>query len=342
MIDPTLPLIDLHRHLEGCVRFETMLELADKHGLRLPGNTVETLRPHVLIPGPQAGLVEFLNRLQWMIHVLADTAACRTIAYQCIQDAATEGLDYLELRFSPGFMARPHRLSEPDVVAAVIDGVRAGERDFGVMTRLIGIMSRTFGPEACRTELEALLTHRGEIRGLDLAGDEARWPGEVFQDHFRRGRNAGWQITVHAGEAGGARNVRYAIEELGATRIGHGIRATEDAGLLDLIGERGIGLEINLTSNVQTSTVPSLAQHPLRFFLERGLLATINTDDPVISGIDLNYEFAVAAPAAGISPQVARQAQVNALKTAFLSPSERAEVVRRKGRSGSSSTDAAS
>jgi len=332
MIDPRLPFIDLHRHLEGCVRFETMLELADQHGLKLPGNTVETLRPHVLIPGPQAGLVEFLSRLQWMIHVLADAAACRTIAYQCIQDAATEGLDYLELRFSPGFMARPHQLNEQEVVAAVIDGTRAGERDFGVMTRLIGIMSRTFGPEACRTELEALLAHRGDIRALDLAGDEARWPGEVFRDHFRRGRDAGWQITVHAGEAGGASNVRYAIEHLGATRIGHGIRATEDAALLDLMRDRGIGLEINLTSNVQTSTVPSLAQHPLGFFLERELLATINTDDPVISGIDLNYEFVVAAPAAGITPQASRQAQANALKTAFLSPSERAELTQRKTR----------
>lgn len=329
MIDQKLPLIDLHRHLEGCVRFETMLDLANQHGLHLPGTTVETLRPHVLIPGPQAGLVEFLNRLQWMIHVLADVAACRRIAYESVQDAAVEGLDYLELRFSPGFMARPHGLDPTAIVAAVIDGAKAGERDFGVMTRLIGIMSRTFGPEACRTELEALLVHRAEIRALDLAGDEARWPGDMFHDHFRRGRDAGWQITVHAGEAGGAQNVRYAIEQLGATRIGHGIRATEDDALLDLIRERGIGLEINLTSNVQTSTVSGLAEHPLAAFLKRELLASINTDDPVISGIDLRYEFTVAAPAAGITPAVARKAQENALKTAFLSSSERTELIAR-------------
>lgn len=329
MIDRRLPFIDLHRHLEGCVRLETMLALADQHGLVLPGKTVDTLRPHVLIPGPQAGLVEFLNRLQWMIHVLADVEACRRIAYECVQDAAAEGLDYLELRFSPGFMARPHGLNPTAVVAAVIEGARAGERDFGVMTRLIGIMSRTFGPEACKAELDALLVHRTEIRALDLAGDEARWPGELFKDHFRRGRDAGWQITVHAGEAGGAANVRYAIEQLGATRIGHGIRATEDEVLLDLIRDRGVGLEINLTSNVQTSTVTSLGAHPLAFFLQRELLATINTDDPVISGIDLRYEFAVAAPAAGISPANAQRAQENALKTAFLSASERTELLRR-------------
>ena len=334
MIDPRLPFIDLHRHLEGCVRFTTMLELAEKHGLKLPGRTVETLRPHVEVQQP-GGLVDFLNRLQWMIHVLADTDACRRIAYESVQDAAREGLDYLELRFSPGFMARPHGLVTADVVAAVVEGARAGERDCGVMTRLIGIMSRTFGPEACRDELEGLLVHRGAIRALDLAGDEARWPGELFSEHFRRGRDAGWQITVHAGEAGGAANVRYAIEQLGATRIGHGIRATEDPALLDLMAQRGIGLEINLTSNVQTSTVASLAVHPLARFLERGLLATINTDDPVISGIDLRTEFNRAAPAAGLTSAQMRRAQENALATAFLSPGERRELQSKKARAGS-------
>jgi adenosine deaminase len=330
MIDPRLPFIDLHRHLEGCVRLETMLELADEHGLNLPGRTVATLRPHVVITGKLGGLVEFLQRLQWMIHVLADPAACRRIAYESVEDAAGEGIDYLELRFSPRFMARPHSLAPPEVVAAVIDGVRAGERDFGVKTNLIGILSRTFGPEACREELEALLTHRGAISALDLAGDESRWPGELFHDHFRRGRDAGWHVTVHAGEAGGAENVRYAVEELGATRIGHGIRAAGDPAVLDLLVGRGVSLEINLTSNLQTGTVAAYDAHPLKFFLERGLLASIHTDDPVISGIGLRHEFEVAAVAAGLTPALARRMQENALASAFLSAGERAALLRRK------------
>ncbi len=311
------------------MRLETMLSLAEQHGLRLPGETIESLTPHVVLSGPQANLIEFLSKLQWMIYVLADLDACRQIAYESVHDAANEGLDYLELRFSPLFMARPHRLNPADVVAAVIDGAKAGERDFGVMTRLIGILSRTFGPELCREELNALLAHKHELRALDLAGDEARWPGELFQDHFRQGRDAGWQITVHAGEAGGSHNIRYAIEQLGATRIGHGIKASEDPELIDLIRERGIGLEVNLTSNVQTNTVSSLQAHPLAKFLDHGLLATINTDDPIISGIDLKFEFHQAAPEAGISVDHARKAQENALATAFLSTSEKAELLTR-------------
>ncbi|MDQ8184976.1 adenosine deaminase [Pelagicoccus sp. SDUM812002] len=329
MIDPKLPFIDLHRHLEGCVRLETMLDLASQHGLHLPGETVETLRPHVVMDGPQADLVSFLDHLHWMIYSLADLDACRRIAYESVEDAAKEGIDYLELRFSPLFMAQPHKLAPADVVAAVVDGVKAGERQFGVMTRLIGIMSRTYGPKSCQRELEALLAHRHELRALDLAGDEARWPGELFHNHFRLGRDAGWQITVHAGEAGGAANVRYAIEQLGATRIGHGIRATEDPELLDIIRERGIGLEINLTSNLQTNTVSSLDRHPIAYFLDQELLATINTDDPIISGIDLRHEFANVAPLAGVTPTHARRAQENALTTAFLSGTERSELITR-------------
>lgn len=329
MIDPRLPLIDLHRHLEGSVRLQTMLELASQHGLKLPAESVEELEPHVVMSGPQANLVAFLAHLQWMIYPLADLDACRRIAYETVEDASTEGLDYLELRFSPLFMAQPHGLYAPDVVAAVIDGAKAGERDFGVMTRLIGIMSRTFGPETCRDELDALLAHRHELRALDLAGDEARWPGDLFHEHFRLGRDAGWEITVHAGEAGGAENVRYAIEELGATRIGHGIRAVDEPELLNIIRDKGIGLEINLTSNLQTNTVSNIKGHPLAAFLAGDVLASINTDDPVISGIDLHYEFHEAAPAAGITPKLARQAQENALATAFLSPTERYELLER-------------
>jgi adenosine deaminase len=174
--------------------------------------------------------------------------------------------------------------------------------------------------------LEALLAHRGDFVALDLAGDEARVPGELFVDHFRRGRDAGWRITVHAGEAAGAPGVWQAVRDLGAERIGHGTRAPEDPALLDMLAERGIGIESSLTSNVQTSTVLSYAAHPLRLFLERGILATINTDDPAVSNIDLPYERRVAAPAAGLSPEQIRQAQRNAVEIAFLEDPEKAAL----------------
>ncbi len=163
---------------------------------------------------------------------------------------------------------------------------------------------------------------------LDLAGDEANWPGDLFVEHFRRARDAGWAITVHAGEAAGPESVWQALRDLGATRIGHAVRAGEDPALLDHMAEHQIGIEANLTSNVQTSTVLDYLSHPLKDWMDRGLLATINSDDPGISAIDLPHEFDVAALAAGLDPEQIRQAQANALEIAFLSADEKATLVR--------------
>jgi len=323
MPSPDLPFIDLHRHLDGNVRLATILDLADEHGIPLPGNTIEELRPHVQVMEVEPDLITWLGKLAWMTAVLVDAEACARVAYENVLDARAEGLDYVELRFSPYFMAQPNGLDPAAVAEAVVDGITRGRIETGLPLQLIGILSRTFGPDAAHVELEALLTQRNSIVALDLAGDELHWPPELFLEHFRRGRDAGWRITVHAGEVGDARNVRTAIEQLGATRIGHGIRAIDDPQLIDYLAESRIGLEINLTSNVQTSSVPSLAEHPMKALLDRGILATLNTDDPVISGIDLRHEYEVAAPAAGLTPADIRQAQANALQIAFLSDEEK-------------------
>ncbi len=228
-----------------------------------------------------------------------------------------EGLDYVELRFSPVFMAQAHGLDPRAVVEAVIDGVAAGVRDFGVPAKLIGILSRTFGVESCFRELGALRAYRDGLVALDLAGDEGNFPPELFIEHFRKARDAGLALTIHAGEAAGTESIWSAIRDLGATRIGHAVRAMEDPALLDYFAEHRICLECNLTSNVQTSTVTDYASHPLRGFLERGLLATINTDDPGISGIDLSHEYDIAAPAAGLTAEQVAQARRNAAVIAF-------------------------
>jgi adenosine deaminase len=329
-MDPTLPFIDLHRHLDGNVRLQTILDLGRKHNIKLPGDTLETLRPHVQVAEVMPDLLAWLNKLHWMIAVLGDYDACRRIARENVEDAKAEGIDYLELRFSPYFMAGPNQLNPAKVVEAVVAGVEEGRAKTGLKVKLIGILSRTFGAEACKVELEALLTQRAHLVALDLAGDEKNFPAELFTEHFKRGRDAGWAITVHAGEAGGAASVWAALQQLGATRIGHGIRAIDDPKLLDHLHEHRIGLEINLTSNVQTNTVPSFAAHPMKQFLARGLLATINTDDPVISAIDLRHEFEVAAPAAGLTPAEIAQAQRNAVEIAFLTPVEKAGLLNTK------------
>jgi len=175
MIDSTLPLIDLHRHLEGCVRLETMIEIGRVHNLSLPAWDVETLRQHVVITKPEPGVMAFLfPRIQWMINTLVDYDACRRITYESVEDAHCEGIDYLELRFSPRFMSEPHKLDAAGVVEAVVNGAQEAMNDTGIKVELIGIMSRTYGVQNCWAELKALLTQKEHIVALDLAGAR-RW-----------------------------------------------------------------------------------------------------------------------------------------------------------------------
>ncbi|ENR5394192.1 TPA: adenosine deaminase [Providencia rettgeri] len=323
MIKTHLPLTDLHRHLDGNIRPETILSLAEQHHIQLPASELEALRPHVQIIGQEADLVGFLAKLDWGVAVLADLDACRRVALENVEDAFNAGIDYAELRFSPYYMAMKHQLPVEGVVEAIVDGVRAGCQQFDIKINLIGILSRTFGQQACTTELQGLLAHRSHLCALDLAGDELGFPGELFESHFIKARDTGLNITVHAGEAAGADSIWHAIKVLGAQRIGHGVKAIEDPTLIEYLVKHQIGMESCLTSNIQTSTVPSLAQHPLKNFLQQGVLASINTDDPAVQGIELRHEYEVAAPQAGLTAAEIEQAQRNGLSMAFLSDSEK-------------------
>src|SRR2546423_193294 len=251
-IDPTLPFIDLHRHLDGSVRLETIIDLATQHNIQLPGTTVEEIRAHVQVMDPQPGLMAFIAKMLWATRVLVDGEACGRVARENVEDAQREGIDYLELRFSPYFMAEPHELDLSEVIEGVVAGIAEGVEATGLRVNLIRILSRTYGAEICHKELEALLAYRQHFVALDLAGDEANYPAPLFVDHFKKGRAAGWRITVHAGEAGGPQSVWDAIKLLGAERIGHGVRALEDPKLADYLAENRSPIEANLTSNGPT------------------------------------------------------------------------------------------
>jgi adenosine deaminase len=327
------PLVELHRHLDGNVRLETVLDLGRRHGVALPAWTLEELRPHVEIVGREASLVDFLAKFAVLRQVMVDYDAVRRIVRENLEDAAREGIDYIELRFSPYFMAESYGLDPVGVVEAACDALEEADGVVPVKARLIGILSRHYGPEIGWREVDAAI--RGRDRGvvaLDLAGDEAGFPGELFVEHFRKAREAGLRTLAHAGEAAGAASVRQALDGLGAERIGHGVRAVEDPALLELLAERRVPLEVCPTSNVQTSTVASYAAHPLPALLRRGLAVTLNTDDPSISGIDLAHEYRVAEEELGLTPQELRTLQENALEAAFLTPEER-RALRETGRS---------
>lgn len=327
MIDDSLPLLDLHRHLDGNIRPNTILELGQHFKMQLPANTLAGLRPHVQVQDNAPDLVSFLAKLDWGVKVLGNYDACRRVAYENIEDLSQAGIHYAELRFSPDYMAMHHDLDSQGVVEAVLDGVAAGSRDFGIPVNLIGIMSRTFGQAACEQELAACLAYKDRLVAIDLAGDELGFPGELFVAHFKRVRDAGLRVTVHAGEAAGSSSIWQAIKELGAERIGHGVNAIEDEALLDYLAEHNIGIESCLTSNLQTSAVSDLSAHPIHTFLARNIRVCLNTDDPAVQGIELRHEYNTAANAAGLTPAHLRRCQENALAMAFMSVEQKAQLM---------------
>jgi adenosine deaminase len=323
MINHNLPLTDIHRHLDGNIRIETILQLGRKFNLPLPATTIDSLRPFVQVVETQPDLMAFLSKLDWGVAVLGDLDACYQVAYENVEDAKNARIDYTELRFSPYYMAMKHNLPIQGVVEAVIAGVAAGSKDFNVKTNLIGILSRTFGIEACQLELAGLLSQKDKLVAIDLAGDELGQPGEQFVKHFKKVRDADLRVTVHAGEAAGAVSIWQAIQALGAERIGHGVKAIEDPKLMDYLAVNDIGIESCITSNIQTSTISDITQHPIKQFLEHGIMASINTDDPAVEGIELPFEYEVAAIDAGLSLEQITQAQINGLDIAFLSAQEK-------------------
>jgi len=323
MIDSSLPLIDIHRHLDGNIRPATIWQLAQQNNIALPENSLEKFIPHVQIQESEADLLAFLKKLDWGVAVLKNLDDCKRVAFENVEDAFNAGIDYAELRFSPFYMAQAHQLNTADVVAAVVDGITAGMKQFPTKINLIGILSRTFGVDNCQSELDALLTHKQNLVAIDLAGDEYNFPGELFVEHFKQVDKANLQVTIHAGEAAGSESIWQAIKQLKASRIGHGVACIHDEKLMDYMLKHNIAIESCLTSNYQTGTIEDLAQHPVKSFLNKGLLVCLNTDDPGVENIELKHEYQLAKQILKLSNQQLKQLQLNALNASFLSNSEK-------------------
>jgi adenosine deaminase len=316
--DKNLPLVDLHRHLDGNIPPKLIWQLAHEYSIELPANSESELAKHVVIQDKTSDLLSFLQKLDYGVSVLATPEACYEVAYENVVMAKREGVDYAELRFSPFFMAKAFNLPLHAVVDAVVEGVKAGNAAHKTQYQLIGILSRTFGIEACHRELASILAYSDHIIALDLAGDEVNYPAHMFVEHFKLARNAGLQVTVHAGEAAGPESVWDAINLLGAQRIGHGVAVAQDRKLIDFMLKHDIGIESCLTSNYQTGTWIDIKNHPIRTFLECGLSVSLNTDDPGISDIDIKHEYCIASNTVSLTLKQIRQIQLNGYNQQFL------------------------
>lgn len=321
-----MPKIDLHRHLEGSLRLGTLAQIAREHGIELPMmnsamNTAQ-LRPLVQITkNDPANLEHFLSKFEVLRRFYHSDEAIARLTYETIVDAAADNVQYLELRFSPQALARKRGFPLTDVTDWVIEAAHQASRvcdiEIGLIVTLLRHEDVTLAEKVA--QIAFARQHKG-IVGVDLAGNEVRFPCDPFKHIFAEAHQLGLGITVHAGEAVGGESIRAAIEDLHARRLGHGVRIIDDPYLMEMARERGVVLEMCLLSNIHTGAITHLAEHPAKSLLESGLLVTLNTDDPSVSDSDLSNEYQMGMEQLGLTYSHLRQTVLNAAAAAFLPP----------------------
>lgn len=324
-----MPKIELHRHLEGSIRLSTMIEVAQQYGIEMPEYDVELLRPFVqMMPSEPHNSQHFLAKFMTIRQFFLSDAIIRRMTHEVVADAAVDNVKYLELRFTPRALANILDCPYEDVIDWVSSAASAAAEAYGIQVRLIVSVNRHESLVIAERTLDAILAVKSPyVRAVDLAGNEKDFPAEPFQEFFERAKGEGLGVTVHAGEWGVLDNIRTAITVLNADRIGHGVRAWEDAALCDWLIEQGVVLEVCPTSNVHSGAVRDWAQHPLGQLYRHGVLTTLNTDDPLVSNITLTDELVNAVELMSLTIDDVKQHMLNAAKAAFLSPQERSILV---------------
>jgi adenosine deaminase len=321
----SLSKVELHRHLEGAIRLQTIIDLYREAGQPLAARTPEELAPEAQVLRPMSSLAEVLTYFRVAQEAFRDYGAVERIAFEAVEDLATENVRLAELRFSPEFLCEPFELDWDRALEAICAGVDRAE-DLDVAVGLIAIVSRSYGIESAERTVQFALRNREHLVGFDLADDELDHPPAMFAGVLAPLRDAGIPLTAHYGESGGPEYPREAVQALGVSRLGHGVSVAWDPVVTELVVERGVALEMCPTSNERTNAVPSLEDHPARALFRRGAVVTINTDDPGLFGIDLTHELSVAEGVLGFDDGELKGVTANALEASFLPEAVKADV----------------
>jgi adenosine deaminase len=325
-----LPKVELHRHLEGSLRLDTMVDIARQHGITIPADVLRLSTLVQVQEEEKFTFQNFLGKFNTLRLFYRSPDVIHRITREAIEDAAKDNVRYMELRFTPVALSRAERFPLHDVIDWVITSTREASKQHDVIVNLIASVNRHESTELAEQVAWLAAEHvKDGLVALDLAGNEAEFPTQPFYGIFKEARQAGLHVTIHAGEWGPAEHVREAIEELGTNRIGHGVRVLEDPNVIALAKERGTAFEVCITSNYQSGVVQSLDTHPLVEMFDNGLNVTINTDDPSISRITLSHEYYTACEDLQMPPTTLRQRIVAAAQAGFLPEDEKEQLVKR-------------
>ena len=324
----SLPKVELHRHLEGSLRLTTMLDIARQHGVTVPASMFNLSGLVQVQDQDPMTFTNFLDKFKTLRLFYKSPDVINRVTQEAVEDAAKDNVRYLELRFTPVALSRAEGFPLHDVMDWVITSAQEAAQKYNIQVGLIASVNRHESPELAE-QVAWLAAERinGGLVGLDLAGNEAEFTSDPFKGIFKEAKQSGLHVTIHAGEWGPATNVRDAIENLNAERIGHGVRVLEDDFTTALASEHGTVFEVCVTSNYQSGVVKALTEHPLPRMLEAGLNATINTDDPSVSRITLSHEYQHVCEDLKVSTEVLKQSIIRAAQASFMNDVEKEKLV---------------
>jgi adenosine deaminase len=323
-----LPKAELHCHLDGSVRPETLLELAREYKVAMPRDDADALREYMRVDDART-LEEYLLRFDTTLSVMQTEEALERIAYELALDVAAEGVRYIEMRYAPPLNTL-QGLTLQQAVEAPLRGVARAHKEADIVARVIVCSLRHYDPELSLrlAQLAVAFKDRGVV-GFDLAGGELGNPASRHAAAFAYCAEHGLACTCHAGEGDGPESIRQAVHDCHAHRIGHATRLLEDPELADEIHERGIALELCLTSNVQTHATERYETHPLKQFLARGMNVCLNTDNRLMSGTTLVDEYHHAATSCDCTFDELAGMALDGFRSSFLPDAEKGPMVAR-------------
>jgi len=324
----SLPKVELHRHLEGSLRLTTMLDIANQHGVTVPESMFKLSGLVQVQDQDPLTFTNFLDKFKTLRLFYKSPDVIHRVTREAVEDAAKDNIRYLELRFTPVALSRAEGFPLHDVMDWVITSAQAAAKESKIKVGLIASVNRHESPDLAEQVAWLAAEHMKDgLVGIDLAGNEAEFKTDPFHGIFKEAKQTGLHLTIHAGEWGPAANVRDALENLNAERIGHGVRVMEDESIVALARERGVAFEVCVTSNYQSGVVKSLPEHPLPRMMAAGLNVTVNTDDPSISRITLSHEYQHVCEDLKVPFETLKQSVINAAQASFLNEADKAKLV---------------
>ncbi|WP_097028622.1 adenosine deaminase [Clostridium peptidivorans] len=312
-----LPKIELHCHLDGSVRPETIIDIAKKEGIDIPSFDRDEIKGQITAPLECTSLNEYLKTFVIPNLVMQSKESLRRITFELFEDAAKENVKYMEVRFAP-VLHMVKGLEIEQIIQSVIDGIKDAEQKHDIEGNLILSCMRNMSADKAIEVVERGKKFLGKgVVAVDLAGGEEEGFSKKFVEPIALAKKYGYRVTIHAGETGIGKNVLEAVELLGAERIGHGVFIKDCHEAYEIVKEKNVALDMCLASNVQTKAVNSFNEHPIYDFHKDGIKVTVNTDNRTVSDTNMTKEFDIVSKEFNISYEDYKQIYYNSVEASF-------------------------